>query len=148
MPKTQWTALSKASNQMSETVDHVQLVLQIINLINSRYSHLEGLGLFCDCPAVLQTEKPSPIEGYFPDVFGSTSPQTITLIGEAKTLPDLESPRSFKQITAFLRFLKSRPNPNFIFAIPWRAKITATNIVSRIFEEQKINTVYVEYVTI
>lgn len=130
---------------MSETIDHIQLVSRIIDLIRMRYSDVEGLCLFCDCPSILQTEKPYPIDGYFPDVLASTTPQTLTIIGEAKTLPDLDTPHSLRQITAFLRFLRHRPNPLFIFSIPWIAKGTAKGIVSRVFNEHSIDTINVEY---
>jgi hypothetical protein len=54
----------------------------------------------------------------------------MTMLGEAKTLPDLESPRTFLQFLAFLRFLTARPKPTFVIATPWQATATAKNIIA------------------
>ena len=120
---------------MSETIDHTRLVGIIITWVKSEYSGIPGFCVFCDCPPVLETEKPSSIEGFYPDVCGAATPPAVTVLGEAKTLPDLESPRSYQQILAFFRFLAARPQPTFVIAVPWFAKTTAKHIINRAKQE-------------
>jgi hypothetical protein len=115
---------------MSETIEHTRLVAVVVNWVTRHHQDNRGLCIYCDCPTVLQTEKPSPIEGYFPDLYAATTPPTITIIGEAKTIGDLETQRSLNQFLAFIRFLSVRPNPTLILATPWRGRSTAMRIIN------------------
>ena len=109
---------------------HTRLVGVIVKWVQAQYPDTPGLCLFCDCPPVLETEKPSPIEGFFPDVCAISTPPALTIIGEAKTVPDLESQRSYKQFVAFLRFLAARPKPTLVIATAWQASASAKNIIT------------------
>jgi len=132
---------------MSESIAHTRLVGVIVNWVKAKYSATPGLCLFCDCPPVLETEKPSPIEGFFPDVCAVTTPPALTLLGEAKTSTDLESPRSFNQLLAFFRFLAARPQPTLVIATPWQAIVTAKHIVVLARRESGVNGVQVRYLS-
>jgi hypothetical protein len=132
---------------MSETLAHTRLVGVIVNWVQAKYSTTPGFCLFCDCPTVLETEKPSPIEGFFPDVCALTTPSALTILGEAKTLPDLESSRSFQQLVAFLRFLAARPQPSLIIATPWQATATARNIIIHARLESRVKHVQLHFLT-
>jgi hypothetical protein len=114
---------------MSETLAHTHLVRIIIDWLSANYPPVPGFCLFCDCPTVVATEKPASIDGFYPDVYVLTTPPILTVIGEAKTLPDLESTRSFNQFLAFLRFLAVRPAPRLVVAVPWQAVATAKNLI-------------------
>jgi hypothetical protein len=74
-----------------------------------------------------------------------STPPALTLIGEAKTLPDLESQRSYKQFLAFLRFLEARPKPILIVATPWQATATARNIITRAQHESRTRAVQLRF---
>jgi len=132
---------------MSESGTHIRLVRLIVDWIKTRHAATPGLCIFCDCPPVLETEKPTPIEGFFPDVAAATTPPALTLIGEAKTIQDLETPRSYQQLSAFLRFLSVRPEPIFIMATPWQATATAKNLVARAVTETKATGVRLHFLT-
>jgi hypothetical protein len=114
---------------VSETIGHVRLVGVVLKWVDSQVSNIPGVCLYCDCPPLRVTEKPSSIDGFYPDVCVLTIPSVLTIIGEAKTLPDLESSRSFRQIVAFLEYLKVQSNPHFVLAVPWQASATARNIL-------------------
>lgn len=129
---------------MSESVAHTRLVGVIVQWVLDQHSSTPGFCLFCDCPPILETEKPSPIEGFFPDVCGVSTPPAKTLIGEAKTAFDLETKRSYNQFLAFLRFLAARPNPTFVIATPWRSVVTAKNIVKFAQRESRTEKVQVQ----
>lgn len=130
---------------MSETLAHTRLVGVIVRWLRVEYAAVPGLCLFCDCPPVLETEKPAPIEGFFPDVCALCTPPALTLIGEAKTTPDLESPRSYRQFMAFLRFLAARPKPTLVLATPWQATATAKNVIKQAQRESHTSTVTLRF---
>ena len=132
---------------MSETLEHTRLVGVIVNWIKVNHTAAPGLCLFCDSPTVLESEKPSPIEGFFPDVCAVTTPPAVTILGEAKTLPDLESARSYRQFMAFLRFLAVRPQPILLVATPWQASAAARNIVALAMRESRAKPVTVRFLT-
>ncbi len=132
---------------MSETITHTRLVAVIVEWIKAEHEKTPGFCLFCDSPTVLVTEKPSFIEGFFPDVYGATTPPAVTLLGEAKTLPDLESVRSYRQLAAFFRFLQIQPQPTLILATPWRATATAKRIVSKARQESNADRVSVLFLS-
>jgi hypothetical protein len=132
---------------MSETIAHTRLVAIVLDWIRATHSATPGLCLFCDCPTVLESEKPSPIEGFFPDVSAMSTPPAITLLGEAKTLPDLESGRSYRQFLAFLRFLAARPQPMLVLATPWQATMTAKSIIAQAKRETQTQSVPVQFLT-
>ena len=132
---------------MSETLAHTRLVGAIVAWIRLKHASTPGLCLFCDCPTILQTEKPSPIEGYFPDVYAVTAPSTLTILGEAKTVPDLESERSYRQFLAFFRFLEARPQPLLVLATPWQAVATARCVLSQAKRETQSTTVAFRFLT-
>lgn len=116
---------------MSETLQHTNLVAAIVRWVQATHSTAPALCLYCDSPTVLTTEKPPRIDGFYPDFYAATTPPTITILGEAKTIPDIDSERSFNQLCAFLSFLSASPNPTLVFATPWQAKSTAKNIILR-----------------
>ena len=130
---------------MSESMAHTRLVGVIVDWVKVKHSATKGLCLYCDCPPVLETEKPNPIDGFFPDVCAVTTPPEMTLLGEAKTTQDLESLRSYNQILAFLRFLSVRPCPMLIIATPWRATATAKHIIVLAKREACITNVDVQF---
>jgi len=114
---------------VSETISHTRLVEAILNWVDSRLLNIPGVCLYCDCPPVRVTEKPPSIDTYYPDVSVATVPGILTIVGEAKTITDLETARSYRQLVAFLRFLRVQPGPQFVMATPWQAGVTAKNLV-------------------
>jgi hypothetical protein len=132
---------------MSETATHIRLVGLIVQWIKVHHADTPGLCIFCDCPPILETEKPASIDGFFPDVAAATTPAALTLIGEAKTIQDLETSRSYQQILAFLRFLSSRPQPTLVMATQWQATATAKNILARAASEANATAVRLHFLT-
>jgi len=130
---------------VSETLTHTRLVGVILRWLRAEHAATPGLCVFCDCPPILETEKPAPIEGFFPDVCAMCTPPALTLIGEAKTVPDLESPRSYKQFLAFLRFLAARPKPTLIVATPWQATVTAKTVIKQAQRESRARKVQLRF---
>jgi len=112
-----------------ETAQHVRLVEALRAEITSRHAALYSLTLFVDLPAY-RRDRPQPIGGFIPDVFGIDTPETCRIVGEAKTPLDLETARSRSQIEAFLAHLSRFPNANFYLAVPLLYRNRAESILS------------------
>ena len=74
-------------------------------------------------------ERPQRIGNYLPDLYAEDVPRTFVVIGEAKTQLDLVSPRSRRQLGAFLRYLALYDTAFFYLAVPALAKPAATALV-------------------
>ena len=63
--------------------------------------------------------RPPPIEGYVPDAYVMLNEQGRVVIGEAKSMRDLENSHTEAQVTAFLRRCGMVEGSAFILAVPW-----------------------------
>lgn len=100
-----------------ESATHVRLIEALIRFIEERHRPPRGLVLLADHHG-FGADRPPRIGGHTPDVFASDLPVSFRLIGEAKTVPDLETERSRRQIKAFLDHLALYPNSIFYLAVP------------------------------
>ena len=65
------------------------------------------------------SSRPPPIEGYVPDAYVMLNEQGRVVIGEAKSMSDLENSHTEAQVTAFLRRCGKAEGSVFILAVPW-----------------------------
>ena len=111
---------------MSDSAQHLDLVHSILSFIGENFPPAK-FAVLCDLPG--SPNKPPRIHGFVPDVFTQDAPRTAVVIGEAKTVADLQTSHSRLQIEAFLRFLAVQDNPTFVLAVPWPAAVMARQIV-------------------
>lgn len=126
---------------MSDSPQHLALVNSILALVRKDFPPTKFVVL-SDLPGSI--DKPPRINGFVPDVFAEDAPHTAVVIGEAKTVQDLQTAHSRLQIAAFLRFLAAQQNGVFVLAVPWTAKATARKIVElelRELEPQHVRVV-------
>jgi hypothetical protein len=100
-----------------ESRTHTLLVERLIAHVQAKHRPPRGLLLLADHHSV-GSNRPQQIAGYTPDVFASDLPATFEVIGEAKTMADLQSNRSQRQIRAFLDYLSLRPRSSFYLVVP------------------------------
>jgi hypothetical protein len=74
-------------------------------------------------------DKPHRIDGFVPDVYASTFPRRLTVVGEAKCNDDLTSRRTAMQLRAFLEHLRYQENGQFVIAVEERQALVARRIV-------------------
>ena len=72
-----------------------------------------------DTVARASLDRPPPIEGYVPDAYVMLNDMGAVVIGEAKSLRDLESSRTELQIAAFLRRCDALDGSFLVLAVPW-----------------------------
>jgi hypothetical protein len=111
-----------------ESALHVRLVERLIVTITNQHTKPRGIILLADHHAY-GDDRPPQIGGYCPDVFASDVPATFHVIGEAKTPNDLQTPRSQRQIVAFLDHLSLYPGSTFYLAVPWFSGAKARSMV-------------------
>jgi hypothetical protein len=117
---------------------HALLVAELVRYITICINSPDLAGaaspiiLLADIPGTESVSKPPSIKGFFPDVYvGSPYP----IIGEAKTLRDLETEHSMHQLTGFLRFLSNTENGRLFLAVPLPALNFAKAIVRNLCRE-------------
>lgn len=82
------------------------------------------------------SNRPHRIGGYCPDLFASDLPTTFEVLGEAKTGPDLERPRTRIQIVAFLDYLALQPDGWFYLCVPPLSSARAYQLLNRLKGDQ------------
>ena len=125
---------------MSDSAQHLELVQSILVFVRENFSAAK-FAILSDLPG--SSSKPPRIHGFVPDVFAEDAPRTAVVIGEAKTISDLETPHSRLQIQAFLRFLAAQENATFVLAVPWPAAVTARQFAETCLVSLAVNHVRV-----
>ena len=77
-------------------------------------------------------KKPPLISDHCPDVFVPKTNSFNMIIGEAKTLRDVETVHTINQFKAFLKFCELNHPSLFVLAVPWPVTRLARNLVKNI----------------
>jgi hypothetical protein len=112
-----------------ESDQHVGLVERAVATVKAEYHALYSLVILADLPS-FGRDRPPYIGGFIPDVFAIDAPETVRVIAEAKTPNDLETPRSHRQICAFMRHLSSFPHASLLLFVPWLYTARANTLLS------------------
>jgi len=120
---------------MAESSSHIRLVEEMVNWIAATYLNGEKAYLLIDHPDSPTNNKPPKINGYIPDIFSSISPLGGVIIGEAKTINDIERVHTEEQIKAYLRYCKDYNNAIFVFAVPWQMSRFANAFIKRLQDQ-------------
>jgi hypothetical protein len=101
-----------------ESAIHIGLVERLIDQISRDFGQGRDLVIFADHRSYGRNQ-PLQVGNFKPDVYAHDVPCTFRVLGEAKTVGDLDSKRTYSQIEAFLDHLSIYPGSIFYFAIPW-----------------------------
>lgn len=102
---------------MAESSLHAALVERIANYLTT--SNSDYL-LFVDGRASIGMTIPPSIDTVRPDVFGRDSKTRKAVIGEAKTLNDIENPHTELQLLTYFRYLQNDGGGMCCLAVPWK----------------------------
>jgi hypothetical protein len=134
---------------LSESSKHLELISRIVIYIQTKYGN--QVVLFHDLPARIGCDKPPKIGPFRPDVYAADAPPRIVVVGEAKVQQDLETLHSRGQIRAFLEFLRTQSQSEFVLAVPWQARARGRNILKTIAVEvdaTRVNLVVIDDVEV
>jgi hypothetical protein len=116
---------------MSESSRHILLVSNIVKWVHHTQA-TEDLCILVDEPSRSAANKPPNIGGYQPDVVVKALGRPLMIIGEAKTIQDLETPRSERQLIAYLSHLKTIENPFLVISTTWTVQRTAKSLLCQL----------------
>jgi len=129
---------------MSESQSHINLVNDLVHWISMNHLNNDPGFVLVDKPNNDRSRRPPPIGDYCPDVFVQNPPAHKVIIGEAKTIRDIENIHTLNQFEAFLNFCNLNQPSLFVVAVPWCMSRFARNLVSKI--QMKTETKSVETV--
>ena len=87
--------------------------------ISDRFCDGRGERVLTDSIGSQSPNRPPSIEGYVPDAYAMLDEQGRVVIGEAKSMGDLENSHTEAQIAAFLRRCGMAEGSAFVLAVPW-----------------------------
>ena len=121
---------------MAESRQHIVLVKRIITHIREIYGD-RRLFILSDLPEENQDNRPPKIVSYFPDVYATNPITDFTIIGEAKTVDDIETSHSVEQVREFVNFLKNQSGDSILLlSVPLEGVIPANRLLN-IFKREK-----------
>ena len=104
---------------MPESAEHSDLVAILHSYIADRFCGGWEERVLTDSEGSASPKRPPPIEGYVPDAYVMLNEQGQVVIGEAKSIGDLENSHTEAQVAAFLRRCGMVEGSAFILAVPW-----------------------------
>lgn len=116
---------------MGETQLHLDLVRRLVEYAEWRLRGYVAVAVFADLPSTPRRDKPQRVGGFVPDVYASDVPTTFSLVGEAKTIEDLETRHTILQLGAFFRHVTVCGGALAV-AVPWTAITTARRVVHEV----------------
>ena len=111
---------------MSESRHHMGLVLRAARAISEAMSEIEDVDFKIDAPSV-PDGRPPLIDGFRPDLYVRGG--NIVVVGEAKPPWDVETPRSERQLKAFLRYVEQDQSRHMVMAVHWTTASAAQSIL-------------------
>ncbi len=126
---------------MSESTTHVLLVERMAKWVADELLSGNSTDILIDSSSSRHTDRPPTIEGHVPDLYVNERSYGLLIVGEAKSPSDLESPRSERQIQAFLEYCSLYENALFILAVPWHMTISARCLLEMLKRKAGLHTV-------
>ena len=117
---------------MPESSAHAALVRTIVQFALRELGPLADIAIRDDAVNPIRHEKPPRIDRYVPDVFATDVPTTRTLIGEAKTLRDIETDHTRRQVSTFLNYLSKTPGGVFVLSVSLQGRAPAQRLLNEL----------------
>ena len=100
--------------------------------IADRFCEGRGERVFTDSVSSESRTRPPSIKGYVPDAYVMLNEQGRVVIGEAKSMGDLENSHTEAQVTAFLRRCGMAEDSVFMLAVPWPVERLARALITNL----------------
>lgn len=104
---------------MAESPTHGFFVEEIVNWLMQGNDAGREYVVMNDVAGQGPNRRPPIIDGFIPDVYAVAHQDRRIIIGEAKTIMDIESTHSRMQYAAYLRHCKAYPSAALLLAVPW-----------------------------
>ena len=117
---------------MPESEEHSNLVAILHSYVADRFCQGTADRVLSDSVSRDSLSRPPSIDGYIPDTYVVLNELGSVVIGEAKSLRDLENSHTESQITAFLRRCSFANGSAFILAVPWPVERFARSLMTNL----------------
>lgn len=125
---------------MAESKQHIILIERIVKYLSDEYSEA-NLFILSDLPEESQDNRPTQIIKYTPDVYASNPISGFTVIGEAKTIKDIENQHSVNQVQEFVEFLNVQGEESLmILSVPPEGAVPAQRLLNAFRKGQPSST--------
>ena len=114
---------------MSESRHHSGLVMRAMRAVSAALSEMNEVNIKVDRSS-FPNGRPPLINGFRPDLYATGG--HIVVIGEAKPPWDVETPRSQRQLGAFLRHVEQDQSRHMVLAVHWTTASTAMSVLRSI----------------
>ncbi len=118
---------------MALSESHVRLVHQLERYVRETYK--DQILIYTDNPDPNIRAKVPIIGGIIPDLYARCFSPDLIILGEAKTINDIDSRHSVSQYEQYLRYCRATPHSVLIFAVPWTVVVGLKNKI-RILKRQ------------
>ena len=115
---------------MPESEEHSNLVAILHSYVSDRFCEGKRDRVLSDSVSSEPGTRPPSIEGYVPDVYVMLNDLGRVVIGEAKSMGDLENSHTEAQVTAFLKRCGMAEGSTFILAVPWPVERLAWELLT------------------
>ena len=106
-----------------------------------RFCEGETARVFTDSMSSESGIRPPSIAGYVPDAYLALNELGAVVIGEAKSLNDLENSHTEAQVAAFLRRCGISEGSAFILAVPWPVERLARGLLASLQAREGLSRV-------
>ena len=125
---------------MPELEEHSNLVSILHSYIADRFCGGQKKRVITDSVSSESRTRPPSIEGYVPDAYVMLNERGGVVIGEAKSMRDLENSHTEAQVTAFLRRCGMAEGSAFILAVPWPVERLAMALLRKLSCQRGISS--------
>jgi len=131
---------------MAESALHIEIVRQMYNWVRDGIFSGDDGSIFVSLPeASVHTKPPNLLFGYQPDLYAIDHKNNLLVVGEAKTIRDIDRPHSIEQYKSYLNTCLQHDGPSYlVFAVPifWKARMVA--IVNRYVKPESVGKIKIE----
>jgi len=135
---------------VSESASHRRLVRDLVSWLATRYCDGDDGLILVDGSEDGRKEPPPLIGGYRSDAYIIKSDTQPLVIGEAKTVGDLERQHSLKQFGAYLEYCALHQGATLVLAVPWTIVPSgreALSTLKRIHKAGDVETIVIDYLS-
>ena len=126
---------------MPESEEHSNLVAVLHSYIADRFCQGNRDRVLTDSVVRDSLDRPPSIAGYVPDTYLRLDELGRVVIGEAKSLRDLENSHTEAQVTAFLRRCSLADGSALILAVPWPIERLARALLTNLQAKEGLSYV-------
>lgn len=116
---------------MPESTSHIRLVNALVEWVTKIFLGGDHARVLVDGSCFSAKAKPKPIFNFVPDMYVQLS-SGVFVIGEAKTVNDIENLHTYEQFTSFMRWVDANPGSLLAVAVPWHKTRLARSILADI----------------